>query len=524
VPNTFKRLTRGIKLLVEHVYTPISQTMTLLTGTGVTTEYLEKEDGTFRVSLNFPYISAFASSSSVSFGRETSATNCFILPALQDEFGKDSEEIQNYELVEVAVSQDTRGEPGAHITGYRGTVASQYEGFINQDEPAAFSLHISASSLETSITNEFEDQVYKLTIPEIALIDTFRTANPFVQTGLNIQMRHNQAYLVEIVPQTTGRAMYSFTVSLKFKTKLRQRDRGATIQNIPTVHNGAFTPTASAPTAPASNSVIQADGATGVNTAFSLVDSFVRNRLKGGYKQDGSLYYNESLLTDAGYDVIAVPLFAPLHVKRDVPSGHGHAADSDDIFNSWETLPYSSAAAFNTFDRALIPIHYPMTIHHVLAAVSYAPSIPGGTSLRPTSTTFTNQVGVGMMTGVRSDLYAIQQVAEASWTPTGGASPIDANRIFASKYWDLISVPLVGAGGTGYLAQGNPVFVGSGTNVTDARTNIAGGASATQGLEQVLDIRWKISDTTLPSAWAADETIIGYPGHWIYIVGKKHLI
>jgi len=525
VPNVFKRLTRGIKLLIEHIYTPVAQTMTLLTGTGVSTDNLKNEDGTFRITLNFPYISPFASNASASLGRSTTATSLFILPALQDQFTSDSEEIENYELVEISVGQDTRCE-SAHITGYQGLAASSPEGTINYGLPSSFSLHISGSDLSTSLTNEFDDEVFKLTIPDLALTDTFRTANPFVQTGINVQMRHDKAYIAEIVPTHAGRGMYSFTVSMKFKTKLRQRDRGAaSVQNLPTAHNGAFTPAAQAPVLPASNSTILADGASGVNTAFSLVDTFVRNRLKGGYKQDGSIHYSESILTDAGYEVIAVPLFAPLHVKRDVP---GAGADNNDIYNSWQTLPYSSAGAFNTFDRVLVPIHYPIVIHHVLAAVNYSPSEPAGSRLRPTSTTFTNQVGVGMMTGIRSDLYAMQQVATATWNPVGGAAPITGNRFFTGNTpgssWDLVSVPLVGTGGLGYTPQGKPVFVGSGTNVTDARSNIAGGASATQGLEQALDIRWKISDTTLPSAWGADETIIGYPGHWIYIIGKKHLI
>tara|TARA_R110000772_G_scaffold63986_11_gene143034 strand:- start:143 stop:715 length:573 start_codon:yes stop_codon:yes gene_type:complete len=189
-------------------------------------------------------------------------------------------------------------------------------------------------------------------------------------------------------------------------------------------------------------------------------------------------------------------------------------------------------------DRAIIPLQYPMTIHHVLIAVNYTDSARSISAARPTQITFTNEVGVGLLQGIRSEDLAIQQVAHLSWTPTGGAAPIGTGKIIdrmssgpgnsAFTYmWDILQCPLVGTGGTGYYAQGNPVFaakgdspgIGSGTNV---RSNINGAPPVTGGGEQALDIRWKMSDSADPTT--AGGSIIGWPGHWVYIIGKKHLI
>ena len=95
--NVFKRLTRGIKLLVEHVFDPLEQTMALLTTSGVTADYYEKEEGTFRIALNFPYISPIVKEADSD--RATTATSVFMLPALQDEFDNDNQAIEGYELL-----------------------------------------------------------------------------------------------------------------------------------------------------------------------------------------------------------------------------------------------------------------------------------------------------------------------------------------------------------------------------------------------------------------------------------------
>jgi len=44
------------------------------------------------------------------------------------------------------------------------------------------------------------------------------------------------------------------------------------------------------------------------------------------------------------------------------------------------------------------------------------------------------------------------------------------------------------------------------------------------GAEQALDIRWKISDAVSdPLAWTSPESVIGYRGHWVYLICKKLL-
>ena len=54
--TSFKRMTRGIKLLVEHVIDPITSALQTMTGTGIPSAQYEKPEGTFRVNLAFPAV------------------------------------------------------------------------------------------------------------------------------------------------------------------------------------------------------------------------------------------------------------------------------------------------------------------------------------------------------------------------------------------------------------------------------------------------------------------------------------
>ena len=149
---------------------------------------------------------------------------------------------------------------------------------------------------------------------------------------------------------------------------------------------------------------------------------------------------------------------------------------------------------------------------------------------------------MGLMSGNLADKIAHEQVAYVEWTPAtlaAGTQLIDRgdhNHDNATGgtwgySWDLINCPIVGAAtalGTGYSTQGKPIFAAAGNTATIARSNIDGGASTLGGGEQVLDIRWKISNGTGPpvatSTWGANQTIVGYGGCWIYLICKKTVI
>tara|TARA_R110002126_G_scaffold79364_3_gene197006 strand:+ start:13144 stop:14754 length:1611 start_codon:yes stop_codon:yes gene_type:complete len=533
----FKRMTRGLKLLIEHIYTPISTILTLLTGTGVTSDDYDKKYGTFRVNINIPYVNYFSKLDDSD--RYSTITMPFVLPAFQEVFELDNSEINDYELVEVSVGQDTRAE-AAWLHGVQTSAAGLPESTLVPGEGNAFTVYLMEKELETTGEgSQAQKEIYRLNLPEVALLDPLSRANPYVQTGISTTIRHDRSYLIEFVPTKNLQPFYSMNISFKLKHKLTSRDLNnaaqTDVQNMP-AHLGAFNNVVQSPTLPASNAAIVADGATGVSTNFSLIDNLIARGLRGGYKKSGRRRYAENLKSDAGYEVIAVPMFGSWFV----PANPALLADNKDALMSPLNLPWHPGTATNlaTMDRAIIPLQYPMTIHHVLIAVSYADSARTLSAARPTQITFTNEVGVGLLQGIRSEDLAIQQVAHLTWTPTGGATPIGTNKIIdrmssgpagaAFTYmWDVLQCPLVGTGGTGYYAQGNPVFaakgdspgIGSGTNV---RSNINGAPPVTGGGEQALDIRWKISDTGAYISTGGN--LIGWPGHWVYIIGKKHLI
>ncbi len=533
----FKRMTRGLKLLIEHIYTPISTVLTLLTGTGVTSDDYDKKYGTFRVNINIPYVNYDNKSGDTD--RYSVITAPFILPAFQEAFLLDNSQINDYELIEVSVSQDTRAE-AARLHGIQTSAAGEPESTLVPGEGNAFTVYLMEKEFETTGEGgQAQKEVYRINIPEIGLVDPLSRANPVVQTGISTIIRHDRSYLIEFVPTKNMQSFYSVSISFKLKHKLTSRDVNnaaqTDVQNMP-AHLGAFNNVVQAPSLPASDAAIIADGATGVSTNFSLIDNLIARGLRGGYKKSGHREYSENLKSDAGYEVIAVPMFGSWFVKQNAALILGNK----DAIMPADSLPWSvvGVGGLRTMDRAVIPLQYPMTIHHVLIAVNYTDSARGLSSARPTQATFTNEVGVGLLQGIRSEDLAIQQVAHATWTPTGGAAPIGTNKIVdrmasgiaGSAYtymWDILQCPLVGTGGSGYYAQGKPVFaakgttpgMGSGTNI---RSNIGGSAPVTAGGEQALDIRWKISDS---ADWATvGGSIVGWPGHWVYIIGKKHLI
>ena len=511
----FKRLTRGIKLLRDHVFDPLSSSIDLLTKTGLPIENYDKENGTFRVALTFPLVPEPASSS-------TPITAPFILPPLQDTFDLSSYLIEGYQLLEVAVSQDTRCEP-AYLSDDGG-------GIVTMGEAASFSLFIREHPIDASNYDPFSTEVYSLKVPEIALINEYSRFNPFVQSGMAIPFRHDRAYLIELI-RDEARAMLSVCISLKFKTLLVSRDTG--IQNDTPQASRSFVP--QAPVIPAENSPIEADGADGVNTGFKVADEIINAKLAGGYGRSGSSNYAEGLNLDAAYDVIAVPMFG---MWGSVRGGAGFPANFGGItFQSAASMPWAAPGVgnFQTMDRALVQLQYPIAIHHVILAVNNTagPDVRRLTTDPTRGANVANEVGIGLLSGVRSDNVEIKQIAHANWTPAtignylidrGDYSHEDSTDKHSGYSWDMLSCPIpIGASGagTGYKAQGKPMFAAQGeSNVLPRAFPI------TVGAEQVLDIRWKISDSVSDVVtWPAtpNEVILGYRGHWIYLICKKTL-
>ena len=523
--TSFKRLTRGIKLLVEHVFDPITSAMQTLTATGIPLEQCEKEEGTFRVNLSFPVANDYFVGT-VPFTRSSILTAPFILPPLQEDFGATSNLISGYDLIEVSVGQDTRGEAASLGAAKSGPldVGRLFMGTVSDLEVSIKSHKINAASFDP-----FNNEVFTMKIPEIALLNPYSRLNPHVQSGIAIPFNHQDSYLVQV---TGGTNLVSLFISLKFKSKLRTRDIGAAAQNQTPFSAKNFT--AETPTLPASDTVIEADTNDGVSTNFKLIDSLIGKKFKGGYNRWGISQYKENIIADAGYEVITVPMFGSWPFV-----GGGARLASFTVGNDlpYETMPWVNASAgkYETADRALVPINYPITIHHVIIAMNYTSGSDGQSTTRPTHAVapgLKHEVGVGLMSGHRSDNIKHQQVAYADWIPStistklidrGDFKHLNTTGAASGYSWDILNCPLTGGtNGTGFTPQGKPIFAASGNTATNARSNIGTGAPLTANGEQVLDIRWKISDSTgNPATWSARQAILGYNGCWVYLICKK---
>jgi hypothetical protein len=535
--TSFKRMTRGIKLLAEHIFDPITSALQTLTGTGVPVAQYEKELGTFRVSFNFPIANKVLWGTAAHRGKKSILTVPFILPPLQDQFEANETVIDGYELMEVSVSQDTRGE-GAAIQ----TVVTGNEGYLDMGKAFAFDLSIQSKQKNPTGYDAFNNQVFSMSIPEVALINPYSRLNPHVQSGISIPFNHRDSYLLQVIPAPTKPTAYptgvvNLFVTMKFKSKLRTRDLLGAAQNQTPKANRNFT--AQAPVVPAGDSTIEADTPDGVNTGFKLIDSFIDRRLRGGYKKSALSYAKEGLAADAAYDVIAVPMFGSWpHVSGGTRLG-GFEVGND---LPYETLPWValSSSKYETIDRALIPINYPLAIHHVIIASNYTGG-SGEVTARPTNAvapSYKNEVGVGILSGHRADNIKVQQVAYVDWLPStrdsktidrgdyNNLSPGGSTPQTTGYSWDLINCPISGnTSGKGYTAQGTPMFVAAGINDTASRTNVGAATPLTVGAEQVLDIRWKISNGTAnPASWSSRSSILGYGGHWVYLICKKTVI
>tara|TARA_R110000824_G_scaffold102703_2_gene244441 strand:+ start:18136 stop:19659 length:1524 start_codon:yes stop_codon:yes gene_type:complete len=507
-----------------------------MTGTGVPLAQYEKEEGSFRVNFSFPITNDTLNGPIL--GKTSAITVPFILPPFQEAFGGNKNDAAGYDLVEVAVSQDTRAEAG-QIKPI--TTGGTFVGNPVLGTAVAFDLSIKSHAIDESTYDNFGTEVFSFSMPEIALLNPYARMNPHVQSGISIPLSSSNSYLVHVTPKgsaATGDCIVSLFISLKFKTKLTTRDIGTAAQNQTPLSARNFT--LQSASIPAANTTIEADTVDGVNTGFKLIDAFIDRRFRGGYNRAGLSQYKEGLADDACYDIISIPMFGSWpHVGGGPALSAALLARGNDL--PFSSLPWSSTLAgqFATVDRALIPIQHPLSIHHVIVACNYTGG-SGEETLRPSVANAPNllhEVGVGLMSGHAADNVGHEQVAFVNWTPAtigtnlidrGDHSHSDTTGKSAGYSWDIINCPLVGAAtapGSGYSAQGKPIFAAAGNTATVARSNVGGAPPALGGGEQVLDIRWKISNGAVsPATWANRESIIGYGGHWIYLICKKTVI
>ena len=560
---TRKNLTRGVRLTRQHVYTPMTAVAAELTNVNINRENLLKSWAPFRINFHVPWLDGkyFENSDTLRF------TIPFTLPPLQEFFstaGLPTETTPPLVLDEFSISFDQRAEPVA--------IASRFDGApVNAGKmfPAALPLlDLGVALLEkrqwiydNNTPMGPDTEIFSTDLPAEIWGGTTVRDNPFIINDLNRTVSPYRTYVLVLDASdmwTTDQKIMlpSLQFSLRLWHPLVDRDAGVNyVQNIPTSHAGAKVGPTITINAPASNTPIEADTADGVQTNNKLIDQALQAKLGGGYWRDSDVDPTESIETDAAYDVLVVPVW----------SGYGHknvisAEDASSVPNLSGGGPDPEGSPYVAIqqDEVSIPLPWPLTVHHVTLAVNHqAPGAgAGGASggLHPTSATFRQGVAVGLGVGRKSDLYTYQDIAHCQWDLTDVAT-ITIDRLLGVKYssatgeplgsatqydWELLHCPITtgpqGAG-VGYYAQGTPFFAGLATSRSMERSDVGDGvpvtdAPNTEGQEQFLQVHWwfqdanGLSDTGAAPPGAAgspEEVYVGYSGHFVQIVTKKHL-
>ena len=581
-------LPRGAELIKENVFDPMEGMATALSG-NVDVSQMQAENGTFRLNLNIPYISAkyFWANPGGWFYVP------FCLPPLQENWTTGPEVSPGTPipvLTEVCFSFDQRSEPALPADAWhkkvfdsvRTSPDANYVSNINEGDlvyDRAGNLDIklaifektqhafytqtagSGAGASAQIAPGAESEVFAVTLPAAQISARSGRNNPASWDGLSAPISPKKTYmfainadnLVDSTGGSTGSnhtALVSVQVSLKFKMSLFVRDSSSggspnNLQNVPTASYGARTNDTISISVPTHSTVIKADAAQGVSAELGKIDDRLRHKIYGGYQDFSATYVGQHILDDAGYEVIAVPMFNN--------QAYGEILAKPCWLHARDNVRRYS-------DRAVIPITHPMTIHHVLFTHSFLTATPYNGSLYtlpPATGKVVYQVGVGVVAGQMSDSVDYTQVAYASRAAdaAGSAGIVDfmdlQNQATLVKdqtrpqRWEqsIFSVPLVRGSvtGSGYDTQGAPFFVGeaarNGYN-TNTRAQVGDPSSAgsnittaAAGLEQFLEVRMRILAQgdifNAAGAWqsyVADwANLSGYGGSWVYIIGKKHM-
>lgn len=596
---TRTRLARGTKLLTEHVHVPLASIASEINAATVDIDQMQQKFGTFRINLNFPGIG-----STGPFMDQNPFSVPFCLPPLQDEFNVNVVDSKNeWEttvstpqvfLDEISVGFDQGDAPAARVGEiYTGS------GVINPNINRADYSNLQAYDLTVSLVEKAQEffgnqdvlhradrTMFSIPLDHALFAGLEKRFNPIAITDINMAINPYKTYALVLhapnIAKTTGMqdendyVFLSFTASMKFRSTMVTRDlNAAQVQNLPTkdtnqqIRSRTVIGDAIAITAPAPNATIEADEAHGgVNTNYEKIDRVFREGMKGGYNTLAEVVGRQELQKDSSYEVIAVPLLGNQFCGGIMAGG---------AFNA----PYCDAAAAAAdqiiADRRFIPLVRPLTIHHAILAWNWqkfrnflagalVPTTEPPRNPATGASTFKVEVGVGLVSGLRSDLQAYQSVAslemvgpyntngvpDVTWSPAMfdrikvGDSSADPRTTLAGAAvpnwdWEMHYMPIrtvpvipVVAQGTGYYDTGFPVFAGKawsptaydGTNALRTQMN-PGHASAilpvTAGQEQLIEVRIKVSDPTLGLARSSTQNLTGYGGHYLYLICKKAL-
>lgn len=592
---TRTKLARGTKLTPDHTHGLLQNAATQMNAASVEVQQLEADSSSFRVNWYFPNLSTdfpFGRNFSVSSTLQSLQKFCipFTLPPTQDYFdadgsgGKLTRGQPSLSLEEVSFSFDQRGE-GAAIVSARaanGTVSAD-AGKLDFEEVRAYDMDISLVEKEQlffdsgQVDYKASKVIFNAPMSSLSFSGNDLRFNPFTVTDINATISPFKTYafvlsapLLDIdadaVPaKTRAHSIVSAHISLKFRSLLLPRDVHSAadpVQNIPmkdgnlTVRSPSAIGQAVTITSPGAGTAIVADSDTdGLSKNIEHITSEFRHKLSGGVDEFCETAARQMLKNDAGYEVIAIPLLNN-RTMGGIVSAYALANEP------WGT------ATNAIWDRSVVPLNYPMVIHHVILAWNWqkfyctgpAPMVPDvGESvpgvLSGTGNNFVVEVGLGIGEGIQSDSFGYQQIAShtltepwvaatgypaATWDSrvidrftcnqgvgNGAIRPIAGVNDPQNWEWELHQMDIVNAAapwlGEGYYQNGRPFFTGKSWSPTATRNNVAGGtASDVGGREQFLEARIKITygGGAFPNN---NEVVSGYQGHWIYVIGKKYL-
>ena len=606
---TRSKLARGAKLLAKHLFEPMTSSQTQATTANLDSSQVAASYAPFRVNLSMPVLSPSTNkmtgpkeSFNLTPGRPFHGIP-FMLPPFQEHLsfsttprgGKavtPSDDMPEIVLDEVSFSFDQRLEPAAIISNFDGgaSASSANAGKLSYERVDRLNIELAIMEKKPvwfdppgqSRNYRPGRVVWSGRIEAINVTDSYFRLNPWVSSSINEVIDPMKSYIFTIFAPDLGTAdtecaLVSIEISMRFLTKLTQRDSGTDIQNIPKRHDGLpndnLTHANAATTGAGTNSatsralinaaavpvaggaIVANDATTGVQTSMAVIDEMSRRKFQGGYKLDSDLPMLEELKDNAAYTVLAVPLFNNVEFS-------GMAA------RYFDQQPYRTSGAQSDkycIDRRYIPIESPMTIHHILFTYNWMPfeSYTGATLASHTQlpalagaggggVDLKFELGVGIGTGVRGDTFGYQQIGKLTTLDTpqsagnwfgkavdlvGHGSPnllphaLPTPTIASTRPWnlELYAMDLVGTGSpslNGMTAQGKPVFVGRGTSTTASRQDVDGAASSVAGCEQWIEVRGRIGDpnASITGTYSTSSMLLGSGGIWVYIIGKTHLV
>tara|TARA_R100000808_G_C2155487_1_gene168205 strand:- start:9679 stop:11298 length:1620 start_codon:yes stop_codon:yes gene_type:complete len=391
-------------------------------------------------------------------------------------------------------------------------------------------------------------QLAELFMSGVDLTANLNTRNPAILRDLSLTIDPYETYQWHIFPPVTP--ITSCHLRASFNVVVCERDTQTVIGDA--LNSGTPYPAQNAPvdglygrdadsltlTTPAANSVISAESATtGVQTQLEAIDTKIARRLEAGrfgrFNQSvaaTTAYPKEALKEDSFYFCKNVNLLKATEMIR--------GDNVDGYLMSQNAAVPAPAPQQVLWDKAVIPIPYPMTIHHVfieLAGINdLIRELPGSVSLAQRRF----EVGVGILYGVQADSFDYLQVAHLESVLSGATA---APSILKER---LFPVPLVysthataGPLGRGWPSQtGRPYYAGrqyqfgAGGNREDVcfvNPALAEGVPLLNGADQYLEVRvtYGADGTAFPSGFptGATDFYLSESGINVYIIGKMQL-